>query len=153
MTDVTRAPDLRISRCSMDLAPDTMAALRERLSACPDLAFTYLAEVQVDGHDDPAPTLFVWLEARALGSVRSALDLVARAVAQTLPAECFLDVVILNSAPDLLDAVAAEGDLVTETNPDERRRAMAASTAADGVMPDEPGRDSGASWWRRLLGG
>jgi hypothetical protein len=70
--------------------------------------------------------LFVWLVPAAMRSLRAALNLVADTVAKTLPGDQFLDVVILNSAPELLPEVERAGCLFVEPHPDERRRALAA---------------------------
>ena len=53
--------------------------------------------------------LFVWLVPAAMRSLRAALNLVSDTVAKALPGNQFLDVVILNSAPELLPDVERAG--------------------------------------------
>ena len=72
-------------------------------------------------------SLFVWLVPEAVGSLRAALNLVSEAVARALPEDVFLDVLILNSVPELLVAVEHAGCLLVERDSDERRRARAAA--------------------------
>lgn len=112
--------------------PEVEEALRERLSACPDLAFAHLVEVTVPGHSvRPDPTLFAWLLAGSLRSLRGALNAVAEAVAETIPSERYVDVVILNSAPELLDPLERASPPLVVRDPGERERALAA-LAGDG---------------------
>lgn len=59
-------------------------------------------------------------------SMRAALNLVADAVAKALPRDQFLDVVILNSAPELLAQIERVDCLFVEVDPEERRRALEA---------------------------
>ena len=70
--------------------------------------------------------LFVWLVPAAMRSLRAALNLVSDSVAKALPRDLFLDVVILNSAPELLPDVERVGCLFVEPKPEERRQALAA---------------------------
>jgi hypothetical protein len=113
------------------------AEIGERLSAeigsCPDVAFAHLARVTVVGDSSgPQPSLFVWLVPSAMGSLRSSLNLVSEAVARALPDDLYLDVLILNSAPELLSDVEGAGRLVAERDPDERRRALTAAGLEQG---------------------
>ena len=62
----------------------------------------------------------------AVRSLRAALNLVSDIVAKTLPRDRFVDIVILNSAPELLPEVERAGCLFVEPDPEERRRALAA---------------------------
>lgn len=124
------------------LEPELFDRLREALGRCPDVAFAHLAQVRVAGHGGPELALFVWLVPGALRSLRMALNLVSEIVSRVLPAERYLDVVILNSAPDLLLEVEAAECLVVERDPDERRRALDAARSAD---PEPP--TSGRAWW------
>jgi hypothetical protein len=117
--------------------------LRDDLASCPDVAFAHLADVAVGGGSAPEPALFVWLRADALRSVRSALNLVAEAVSRSLPDDRYLDVVILNSAPELLDAIEANGELVVENDAQERLRAREAASDLEGYAPLPPRR----RWW------
>lgn len=125
------APDqkLRITRPGKPLGDEVENTLREGLGACPDLAFAHLVDVDVLGQGDgPGMVLFVWLVPAAMRSIRAALNLVSEAVAKALPADRYLDVVILNSAPELLSDVERAGCLFVESHPDERQRALRATS-------------------------
>jgi hypothetical protein len=106
--------------------------LAEELARCPDLAFAHLVEVLVPARQErPDLALFVWLRPPALRSLRFALNLVSEAVARVLPEGDFLDVLVLNSAPELLDQVERARSLLVENDPDERIRAIAAASASE----------------------
>jgi len=101
--------------------------LRDGLERCADLAFAHLVDVDVpETGDEPGLVLFVWLDPAAMRSLRPALNLVSETVAKALPEDRFLDVVILNSAPELLPDVERAGCLFVEPLPKERRRALEA---------------------------
>ena len=118
---------LRITRPSRPFDDAAGVKLREGLERCPDVAFAHLVDVEVpDRGEGPGPVLFVWLVPAAMRSLRAALDLVSETVAKALPSDIFLDVVILNSAPELLPEVEGAGCLFVEPHPDERKRALAA---------------------------
>jgi hypothetical protein len=118
---------LRITPPARPLGDEVEGKLREGLEACPDLAFAHLVDVEVPEREEgPGMVLFVWLVPAAMRSLRAALNLVSDTVAKALPRDRFLDVVILNSAPELLPDVERAGCLFIESNPDERRRALAA---------------------------
>ena len=135
---------LQIEARTLELDKEVERELRRQLEGCPDLAFAHLPQVFVPGqHASPELVLFVWFLPGALRSLRSALNLVSEAVAQALPVEQYLDVVVLNSAPELLDAVERAGCLLVERDPAERRRALAA--AAGGEPPELFGK---RPWWR-----
>ena len=107
--------------------------LREGLGACPDVAFAHLVDVEVLGQGEgPGLVLFVWLVRAAMRSMRAALNLISETVATALPGDHFLDVVILNSAPELLPDIERVGRLLVAPHPDERQRALAA--VADDVL-------------------
>ena len=109
----------------LDLA--AIEKLRNGLEGCSDLAFAHLVDVEVPARGEGAGlVLFVWLVPAAMKSFRAALDLVSDIVARALPTDRYLDVVILNSAPDLLSEVERAGCLLVERHPEERRRALAA---------------------------
>jgi hypothetical protein len=109
------------------LSDEVERRLRDGLEKCPDVAFAHLVDVDVlDRGDGPGTVLFVWLVPPAMKSLRGALNLVSDIVAKALPKDRFLDVVILNSAPELLSDVERAGCLFVEPNPEERRRALAA---------------------------
>lgn len=117
--------------------------LRTELGKCPDVAFAHLPEVEVEGHAGAELTLFVWLQPTALHTLRGALNLVCDTVARALPDGRHLDVVILNSAPELLEEVEAAGSLLIERNAEERQRALAAAA----TPPSEPLRERKPWWW------
>ena len=119
--------NLRITPPGQPLGDEVENRLRAGLAACPDLAFAHLVDVEVcEQGEGPGMVLFVWLEPTAMRSMRAALNLVSEIVAKALPGDRFLDVVILNSAPELLSDVERAGCLFAEPLPDERQRALAA---------------------------
>ncbi len=135
---------IRISRPEPPLDHDIVQKLREGLEICPDLAFAYLADVEVPGGDHrSAMTLFAWLVPGAVRSLRPALNLVSEVVAGALPEDRFLDVAILNSVPELLQDLERADCLFVVRDGDERRWALDA--AADPGSHDEP--ENGRSWW------
>lgn len=135
---------VRITRTRSDLGDEVLEDLCHRLTANPDVAFAHLVDVEVEGvGEPPCPTLFVWLRPEAVGSLRLALNVLAEAVAEAIPTDRFLDVLILNSAPELLGLVERAGGLLVERDPDERRRALEAAEASDAGQPTEPPR----GWW------
>ena len=112
------------------LDPAVLAELRIAIGSCPDVAFAHLVDVVVPGRQTaPEPALFVWLVPEAMGSLRAVLNALSATVAKVLPAERFLDVLILNSAPELLAAVEEARCLLVERDPEERRRAREAAAA------------------------
>ena len=118
--------------------------LRAGIEKCPDVAFAHLADAEVVGRQDrPGQVIFVWLVAAAMGSLRGALNLVSETVADALPEDRFLDVVILNSAPELLEDLERADCLFVVRDAEERRRALAAASehGTDGE-PESPSR-----WW------
>lgn len=136
--------ELRLDRPTNALDDEVMKSLREGLASCPDLAFAHLVEAQVRGQQEkPELVLFAWLVSGAVGSVRSALNLIAEAVARALPEDRFVDVVILNSAPELLLDVEGVGCLLVERDPEERKAALQAAesgaTESEGLPPSR--------WW------
>jgi hypothetical protein len=137
------AESIRVIPLSRPLAKDVRERLVASLEICPDLAFAHLTEVVVADRE-ASRVLFVWLLPAALGSLRSALDLVAGAVARSLPGDEFVDVVILNSAPELLLQVEAASGLLVETDGEERQRALAAARAGGEPAPAEP---ASRPWW------
>ena len=129
------APDhqLRITPPGQPLGDEVDKKLRKGLEACADLAFAHLVDVDVpERGEGPGMVLFVWLVPAAMRSMRAALNLISEAVAMALPEDRFLDVVILNSAPELLPDLERAGSPMVVPNPDERLRALAA--ASDDVM-------------------
>jgi hypothetical protein len=129
------APDqpLCITPPGWPLEDGVEANLREGLNSCPDLAFAHLVDVDVpDQGEGPGMVLFVWLVPAAMKSIRAALNLVSEVVAKALPGDRYLDVVILNSAPEILLEVERAGCLFVERHPDERRRALAAASENSG---------------------
>jgi hypothetical protein len=123
------APDqqVRITPPGQPLGREVENKLREGLETCPDVAFAHLVDVDVpEQGEGPGMVLFVWLVPAAMKSMRAALNLVSEVVAKALPGDRFLDVVILNSAPELLRGIERAGCLLVAPHPDERRRALAA---------------------------
>jgi hypothetical protein len=137
--DVVRIGPLREA-----LPDESLERLREGLNACPDVAFCHLVEVEVtEVGEGSSPTLFVWLEPAALDSLRTALNIVSEVVSRSLPEDRYLDVLILNSVPELLERVESVGGLLVERNPEERHRALqAAAGGGYGLEPLPPKR-----WW------
>lgn len=139
-----KGDDVRILRPQRPLDATVEERLRSDLTQCPDVAFAHLADVVVSsGAGPPEPALFVWLRPEGLRSVRSALNLVSEAVSRCLPDDRYLDVVILNSAPELLEDIEDRGVLVVERDAAERRRAREAALDLDGYAPLPPRR----RWW------
>lgn len=143
IVSVVESPEIVMSPRGRVFGAEVEQRLKEQLMCCPDVAFAHLPEVLVPARQQrPEPVLFVWLEPGALRSLRFALNLVSEAVARALPDGEFLDVVVLNSAPELLEQVEAAGSLLVEKNPEERQRALRA--ASEPVTLDgAPGRP----WW------
>jgi hypothetical protein len=85
-------------------------------------------DVEVEGVEGgPNMSLFVWLVAEGVGSLRGSLNLVSEVVAGAIPRDRFVDVLILNSASELLEDVESAGCLFVERDPEERMRAIAAA--------------------------
>lgn len=140
----TTADDVRILRPHRPLGASVEERLRSDLGLCPDVAFAHLADVVVPGGSGPPePALFVWLRPEGLRSVRSALNLVSEAVSRSLPDDRYLDVVILNSAPELLEDIESRGVLIVECDAAERRRAREAASDLEDYAPLPPRR----RWW------
>ncbi len=115
------------------------------MSACPDVAFAHLVDVEVGEQGSGCePALFVWLVPDAVTSLRGALNLVSETVARAIPKDGYLDVLILNSVPELLSEVEAADCLLVERDPEERRRAL---TAAETVTTDDDGGLGSKRWW------
>lgn len=119
--------EIRIEPPVEPLDPEVRAAVQRRLAACSDVAFAHLPQVLVPGRQErPELVLFVWLTEGAMRSLRQSLNLVSEEVARALPSGQYLDLVILNSAPELLGDVERAGCLLVERDPDERQRALRA---------------------------
>ena len=148
MTDSTRQgrqDDIRIEQPGSALDSPALHKLAEELEHCPDVAFAYLNTVVVASpQGEAAPTLFVWLRRESMGSIRSALNLVSEAVSRALPDDRFLDVAILNSAPELLGDVERSGTLVVLNDTEERLHAQEAMRS---TPTDDPLGDSRSPWW------
>lgn len=140
---VTTDAELRIGPRRKEFDRAVLRALELEIGACPDVAFAYLPDVLVEGRQDaPESVLFVWLVPGALRSLRFALNLVSEAVARALPADAYLDVVVLNSAPELLEQLEGAQCLLVERVAEERRRALAAARSGDAPEPLPRRR-----WW------
>jgi hypothetical protein len=129
MTDERNGPsEIVIEPPENRLTEEAANRLRAELASCPDVAFAHLCLVTVTGRSSaPQLSLFVWLVPEAVGSLRGALNLVCEAVARAIPEDVFIDVLILNSAPELLDDVEAADCLFVERDREERRRALEAA--------------------------
>ena len=129
-------PDRRyfFSPPQQPLDEESTKNLKSSLSACPDVAFAHLVDVRVEGVDaPPSLSLFVWLVPVAVRSLRGSLNLLSETVAGAIPRDRFVDVLILNSAPELLEDVERAGCLFVERDLVERRRALeAVEGPADG---------------------
>jgi hypothetical protein len=135
--------ELRIGPRRLEFDRVVLRALEAEIGNCPDVAFAYLPDVLVQGRQNaPESVLFVWLVPAALGSLRAALNLVSEAVARTLPEDAYLDVVVLNSAPELLERLEAADCLLVERVAEERRLALEA--ARSGEVPEPLPR---RRWW------
>ena len=127
---------LRITPPGQPLGDEVEKRLREGLEICPDLAFAHLVDVDVpEQGEGPGMVLFVWLVPAAMRSMRAALNLISETVAKALPPDRFLDVVILNSAPELLPEIERTRSLLVAPHSDERQRALAA--VSDDVLGSE----------------
>jgi len=139
-------PEERVlfSRPRQPFGDEVVKKLRAGVKNCPDVAFAFLADAEVVGHQDqPGQVLFVWLVAAAMGSLRGALNLVSETVADALPEDRFLDVVILNSAPELLEDLERADCLFVVRDAEERGQALAAAfDRGVGGDPESPRR-----WW------
>lgn len=136
--------ELQIGPRRRDFDPGVLEALEKEIDRCPDVAFAYLPDVMVHGRQSaPESVLFVWLVPEALGSLRFALNLVSEAVARALPEEAYLDVVVLNSAPELLERLERADCLLVERVAVERQRALEAAWSGAAPEPLAPRR----KWW------
>lgn len=139
----TNDAELQIGPRRQEFAPGVIEALEAEIGSCPDVAFAYLPDVLVHGRQSaPESVLFVWLVPEALGSLRFALNLVSEAVARVLPGDTYLDVVVLNSAPELLERLEGADCLLVERVAEERRRALEAAWSG-GIPEPLPRR----RWW------
>lgn len=122
--ETSNEPEILIEPSEDGFPKEVEDRLRKELDACPDIAFAHLCLVSVPVHQ-PAPqlSLFVWLVPEAVASLRAALNLVSEAVARALPNDLFLDVLILNSAPELLGQVEEKCRVFIERDAEERKRA------------------------------
>jgi hypothetical protein len=138
--------EVQITGLREPLDDRVLQRLQEELRSCSQVAFAHLTEVRVPAQDSSsARTVFVWLRAEAMRSMRAALNLVSGAVARALPSETFLDVVILNSAPELLEQIEAAGLLLVENDVEERQTALRALHVAEPAPPPLPPRSR--PWW------
>jgi len=134
-------PEILIEAPVTGLGDEVESRLRTELASCPDVAFAHLTQVTVVGREaTPQLSLFVWLVPEAVGSLRAALNLVSEAVARALPEDRFLDVLILNSVPELLADVENADCLLVERDAGERSRARAAAERPQDTVPIESRR-------------
>ena len=123
---------IRIRSPGRPLDEEAIRSLRAALSVCPDLAFAHLVDCEVEGvSGERNLSLFVWLMPEGVKSLRGSLNLVSEVVAGAIPQDRCVDILILNSAPELLADVEHAGCLFVERDPVERSRAIAALQAGD----------------------
>jgi hypothetical protein len=143
---VAAEEEIIIKRPEPPLDDGVSQKLRQGLESCPDVAFAHLCDVEVVGGDHrSAMTLFVWLVPDAMRSLRMALNLVSEVIAKALPEDRFIDVAILNSAPELLQDVKRADCLFVVRDVEEQRRALAAASDPDPGVDDEP--ETSRRWW------
>jgi hypothetical protein len=143
---VAAEEEIIIKRPEPPLDDGVSQKLRQGLESCPDVAFAHLCDVEVVGGDHrSAMTLFVWLVPDAMRSLRMALNLVSEVIAKALPEDRFIDVAILNSAPELLQDVERADCLFVVRDVEEQRRALAAASDPDPGVDDEP--ETSRRWW------
>lgn len=123
---------IRVLPPGRPLDQETARSLQVALAMCPDLAFAHLVDIEVEGvSGERNLSLFVWLTPAGVKSLRGSLNLVSEVVAGAIPRDRCVDVLILNSAPELLGNVEDAGCLFVERDPAERSRAIAALQAGD----------------------
>lgn len=143
---VAAEQEIIIRRPESPLDDDVLEKLRQGLESCPDVAFAHLCDVEVVGGDHrSAMTLFVWLVPAALRSLRMALNLVSEVIAKALPEDRFIDVAILNSAPELLQDLGRADCLFVIGDAEERWRALTAASDPDPGVYEEP--ETSRRWW------
>ena len=143
---VAAEEEIIIGRPQPPLDDASLQKLRQGLETCPDVAFAHLCDVEVVGGDHrSAMTLFVWLVPAAMRSLRMALNLVSEVIAGALPEDRFIDVAILNSAPELLQDVERADCLFVVRDVEERQRALAAAESPDPGVHGEP--ETSRRWW------
>ena len=135
-----------IRRPQPPLDDAVLQELQQGLETCPDVAFAHLCDVEVVGADHrSAMTLFVWLVPAAMRSLRMALNLVSEVIAGALPEDRFIDVAILNSAPELLQDVERADCLFVIRDVEERQRALTAAESPNPGVHGEP--ETSRRWW------
>ncbi len=136
---------VKVCKPKEGLSGDVFDALKRGLGACPDVSFAYLPQVEVpEAAGEANLVLFVWLRAEAMGSMRSALDLISQIVAGALATGDFIDVAILNSVPELLVAIDDADCLVIDNEPEERQRVLDDARDPQRVPEALPPRQK---WW------
>ena len=135
-----------IRRPQPPLDDAVLQELQQGLETCPDVAFAHLCDVEVVGADHrSAMTLFVWLVPAAMRSLRMALNLVSEVIAGALPEDRFIDVAILNSAPELLQDVERADCLFVIRDVEERQSALAAAESPNPGVHGES--ETNRRWW------
>lgn len=115
---------MKITAAGEELGPESRGKLRDGLRAYADLAFAHLNHVVVEEAPEGNLVLFAWLRRGGLRWMRLSLNRISEIVAESIPAGRFIDVVILNSAPELLEEIEAAGGLLVENDPEERARVL-----------------------------
>jgi hypothetical protein len=137
--------NVTISKPRTGLSNEVFGKLKHGLRECPDVAFAYLPQVEVpEASGEANLVLFVWLKAEAMGSLRSALDLVSQVASGALPTGEFVDVAILNSVPELLVAIDDADCLIIDNEPAERQRVLSDARDPQRVPEALPPRKK---WW------
>jgi len=115
---------MKIEAAGNRIGKEHRKKLIENLALYADLAFAHLDHVVVEEGQEGNLVLFAWLKRGGLRWMRASLNRVSELVAASIPPGTFIDVVILNSAPELLDEIEAAGGLLVENDGGERRRVL-----------------------------
>jgi hypothetical protein len=135
---------VRIEPPGRPLDDESTDRLRSALASCPDVAFAHLVDVRVEGiQDQPSLSLFVWLAPASMKSLRGSLNLLSETVAGSIPDDRYVDVLILNSAPELLGDVERANCLFVERDAGERKRAREAAVTLESESVGPPGSTGG----------
>ena len=89
-----------------------------------DLAFAHLNHVRMEKGDEGNLVLFLWLKRGGLRWMRASLNHASELVARSIPRGTFIDVVILNSAPELLADIESAGGLLIEKDRNEHEKVL-----------------------------
>ena len=115
---------MKIRAAGDELSWESTDKLKRGLIGCPELAFAHLNRVVVEEAPEGNLVLFAWLRRGDLRWMRRSLNRISQIVARSIPTDRFIDVVILNSAPELLEDVEAAGSLLVENDSEERQEIL-----------------------------